>query len=270
MTATDTLPSFEVQDGIGRITLDDPATLNSLSPASFARLHEIYTEAGERAGRDVHALLLTARGRAFSAGAELSSLSRMQGEEPLGHRITRWMREAGNDAVKAWSRPPVPMVTAINGIVVGIAASLALAGDIVIAGRSASFKFPFLTGLGVMPDGGLSWTLPRLVGPARTRAMLLLGERISAEQAAEWGLIWRCVDDADLQAEALKIAERLSRLPHYAAREVRAALLASQHQDFDRQCDYEIERTHVLVEGPEFAEGMKAFVEKREPRFRQE
>lgn len=267
---TQGLPRFEVEDRIGRITLDDPATFNSLSPAVMVRLGEIFDEVRQRARADIDALVVTGTGRAFCAGAGLGSMFEMGRESGLsvGQAIARWTRDKGTPVVMSWSDLPVPMVTAINGVTAGMGMSLALSGDIVIAARSASFKVPFLTGLGILPDCGLTWQLPLLIGSARTRAMALLGDRVTAEQAVEWGMIWRCVDDAELQSEAMKLAHRLAQLPHYAAAELRHLLALSSRQDFAAQYHSELARNTELLDGPEFAEGLSAFFEKREPRFR--
>lgn len=263
------LPRFEVTDGIGRITLDDPATLNSLGPAVFARLGEIFTEVRERADRDVFALVLTGSGRGFCAGAGLHDMVEMarQSGDGVGQTIGRWTQEKATQVVLAWADLPVPMVTAVNGVTAGIGVSLALAGDVVIAARSASFKLPFLTGLGIVPDGGTTWQLPRLIGTARTTAMALLGDRVGAEDAERWGLIWRCVDDAALLDEALALAQRLAALPRGAAREVRALLAASPRNDFAAQYHAELARNIELLTHPTFEEGLNAFFEKRAPRF---
>lgn len=264
------LPRFAIESRIGRITLDDPATYNSLSPAAFLRLGEIFAEVRARANRDLDALVLTGSGKAFCAGADLGSLARLGGETGTasGSQILEWMKAHGAPVMKAWQDPAVPMVSAVNGVTVGIGVSLALSADIAIAGRSASFKLPFLPGLGLMPDGGLTWLLPRRIGFARTQALTLLGDKLDAQQAADWGLIWRCVDDAALEGEAMAVAQRLSRLPVYAAREMRAAQARALDHDLASQCDYELERDTRLLEGPEFEEGLRAFLEKREPRFR--
>jgi 2-(1,2-epoxy-1,2-dihydrophenyl)acetyl-CoA isomerase len=264
------LPRFEVVDGIGRITLDDPATLNSLSPAVFARLGEIFEEVRARADRDLFALVLTGTGRGFCAGAGLSGMVAMAREQggQVGEAIGRWTQVDGTPVVLAWADLPIPMVTAVNGVTAGIGVSLALAGDVVIAARSASFKLPFLTGLGIVPDGGTTWQLPRLIGTARTTAMALLGDRISAEDAERWGLIWRCVDDAQLLDEAQGLARRLAELPRGAAPEVRGLLAAASRNDFATQYHLELARNVERLKRPAFEEGLSAFFEKRAPRFR--
>lgn len=265
------LPRFHVEAGIGYIRLDDPPRFNALSPAAFSRLREIFAEIHERAHHDIRAVVLTGTGRAFCAGAELSSMFAMgqaseQGES-VGNRIARWTRDDGTPAVMEWNNLPVPLVVAVNGVTAGIGMSLALSGDIVIAARSASFTVPFMTVLGIVPDGGLTWQIPRLIGQARSMAMSLLGERLKAEDAERWGLIWRCVDDEALEQTAREIALKLAALPSYATTELRRVFRASTHNDFTTQYDLELARNTELLDGKEFAEGISAFLAKRPPQF---
>lgn len=267
----DRLPSLHVDAGrIATVRFNDPATLNGFSPAVFARLREILAELSRMAIADqVRAVVLTGSGRAFSAGAELASVFRAVPEgASVGRHIARFAREEGTPVIVAFSRLPVPLVVAVNGVAAGIGFSLALMGDVVLAGRSASFVVPFMTRLGIVPDGGLSWHLPRLIGHARASALSLLGDRLSAEKAADWGLIWACVDDADLLTAAHEIAVRLAGLPSYAAPEMRGLLAASAANDFSTQYGFELERNEELLDGPAFREGLNAFVDKREPRYR--
>ena len=264
----DTLPRFEHIDDIAVVTLNDPGTFNGLSPAVFTRLREIIAEVDARAGRDIRALVLTGSGKAFCAGAELNSIFRSAPEgRSVGQHIAQFTREIGTPALMDLHRVPVPFVTAVNGVAAGLGLSIAFNGDVVLAARSASFVVPFFTRLGIVPDGGLTWQLPRLVGHARASAMALLGERMSAEAAEQCGLIWRCVDDAALLPTAMDAARRLARLPAYACHEMRAALAASQRNTYEQQYEYELRRNEELLDGPDFREGLSAFLEKREPRY---
>jgi len=271
------LPQFSVDDeGIGTIRLNNPARLNSLSPQTFTRLGEIFAEIRERAHADVSAVVLTGTGRGFCAGAELSSMfqkadSTASPSEPgqsVGRRIASWTRDEGTPVVMAWNDLPVPLIVAVNGVTAGIGLSLALSGDVVVAARSANFSVPFMTVLGIVPDGGLTWQLPRLVGHARSLGLSLLGERISAEEAERWGLIWRCVDDALLEQTTRTLALRLTRLPTYAIHELRQVFRASYRNDFGQQYDLELSRNTELLDGAAFQEGIEAFLEKRQPQFR--
>ena len=145
---------------------------------------------------------------------------------------------------------------------------LALAADVVIAARSAYFYLPFMPKLGIVPDMGSSWFIPRLLGAARATALTLLGERLSAEDAAQAGLIWRCVDDAALPAEARATAQRLAALPAHAALETRRCLDLAATSTLEQQLAYEAARQRELLDRPEFEEGVAAFVAKREPVYR--
>lgn len=265
------LPSFSVDaERIGLIQLNDPATLNGLSLPVFVRLREIIAELHERAARDeVRAVILTGTGRGFCAGAELNSIFRsVPPEASLGAHIGKFGREEGAPIVLALNTLPVPLVVAVNGVAAGMGFSIALMGDVVLAAESASFVVPFMTGLGILPDTGLSSTLPRLIGPARAAALTLLGEKLPAARAAEWGLIWRCVPDTELMSNAHAVALKLARLPAYAASEVRAMLAASMKNSFEEQYHYELDRNEVLLDGADFREGLTAFVEKRTPQYR--
>jgi 2-(1,2-epoxy-1,2-dihydrophenyl)acetyl-CoA isomerase len=262
------LPDLSIEDCIATVTFRDPATLNGLSPAVFTRLGEIFIELTARAGSDVRAVVLTGSGRAFSAGAELNSIFRSApADRSVGQHIADLAENCVTPTMMALHHCPLPLVSAINGVAAGIGMSIALKADVVVAARSASFVVPFMTGLGIVPDGGLTWQLPRLVGYARASAMCLLGERLSAEAAVRSGLIWQCVDDDALLATAHEVARRLSRLPAYACAEIRAALAQADEHDYTQQYHYELDRNVTLLEGHDFLEGITAFLEKRAPRY---
>jgi 2-(1,2-epoxy-1,2-dihydrophenyl)acetyl-CoA isomerase len=162
---------------------------------------------------------------------------------------------------------PFPVVSAVNGACAGAGVGLALAADLVVASRSAYFFLSFMPRLGIVPDLGSTWFLERMIGRPRAVGMALLGERISAEQALDWGLIWGCVDDAQLMEHCMALAQQLARLPAHAAQEIRRAFDSAAHQDLSTQLQYEARRQHELIDRPEFAEGVKAFLSKREPNF---
>jgi 2-(1,2-epoxy-1,2-dihydrophenyl)acetyl-CoA isomerase len=162
---------------------------------------------------------------------------------------------------------PVPVVCAVNGPAAGAGVGLALACDIVVAARSAYFYLPFLPKLGIVPDLGCTWFIPRRVGPARAMGMALLDEKLGAETAAQWGLIWACIDDKLLLLEASKIAQRLAQLPVHAVIEARKAIEQSERHSLPDQLHYESERQRELIEQPTFAEGVMAFLQKRAPVF---
>jgi 2-(1,2-epoxy-1,2-dihydrophenyl)acetyl-CoA isomerase len=260
--------TFEVADGIATLTLNEAERMNPLD----APLIQGCLDAAQRVHEDrsVRALLLNARGRAFSVGADLSDLksnAQRPGGESLGHYVGRLMAERGNPLMAALRALPVPVVCAVQGAAAGGGVGLALAADIVVAARSAYFYLPFVPALGLVPDMGSSWFLPRAVGHARALGLTLLGDKLPAQQAADWGLIWACVDDDKLQDEGRLVARRLAALPAHAIVETRALFEASRKNDFEQQLALERERQQALIDGGAFAEGVRAFGERRSPVF---
>ena len=253
-------------DGIAHVTLNLPAKLNPLTIPMQQELLQAYERVRE--DRSVRALVLTGAGKAFCVGADLESLGEADATgKSAGNRTAEMMNAWTNRLVGELEDLPVPVVSAVNGAAAGAGVGLALAADVVVAGRSAYFYLPFLPRLGIAPDIGTTWVVPRLVGRARFMAMALLDERLDAERAAEWGLVWSCVDDAALAAEAHGLAERLAMLPTGAVVEARQAYAAAQHNDLPEQLAYETERQRHLIDRPAFAEGVAAFRAKRRPQF---
>ncbi len=276
---------FEVDEGgIATLTLNEPARLNPLTTAIQQGCLEALQ--GVRDDVSIRALILTAKGKAFCVGADLTQLAQWRarsgepaGQPPaggtrtaappsLGQQVGDMMASSANPIIEGLGSLPVPVVCAINGPAVGGGFGLALAGDIVIAARSAYFYLPFVPALGLVPDMGASWRLPRAVGSARAMGMALLGERVSAEQAADWGLIWACADDDKLAAQALKTAQRLAALPAHSALETRALLQAAGRNSLAQQLDCERVRQTELIDGESFAEGLAAFIGKHPAAFK--
>ncbi|MDM0117431.1 enoyl-CoA hydratase/isomerase family protein [Variovorax sp. J22R133] len=196
------------------LALDRPASLNALDPEL---LHALGTAMSDALDGHATALVLTGTGRAFSAGADLRWFAQRSAQGVEAQRIAlKEMLEAGGSVVRAILEAPVPVVSAINGPCIGGALGIALAADVALAGRSAYFSLPQVPQLGIVPDLGASWLLPRLVGRPRAMGMSLFGDRIHAGQAEQWGMVWKCVDDADLQAQALSIARQLAAAPAQA------------------------------------------------------
>ncbi len=255
-----------IDEGIATLTLDQPKTMNALSVPLQEEVREALKEL--RGRDDVKALILTGTGKAFCSGADLGSMSPGgDGGPSLGTQTKNLMKELSNPLALELRELPFPVVSAVNGAAAGAGASIALAADIVVAGKSAYFLFPFIPKLGILPDLGATWILPRLIGRARAMAVSLLGERIHGPEAVEQGLIWKCTDDDQLPAEALALARRLASGPAHAAPEMRAALDKADTATLAEQLAYEAERQNDLIDSPTFQEGVRAFLEKRAPKF---
>lgn len=256
---------WESKEGVATLTLNLPAKLN---PIAIDLQHELRAAlARVREDRDVRAVVLTGAGKAFCVGADLSAMRPPEGNETLGDQTAKWMQSVSNPLIEELRALPVPVVCAVNGAAAGAGVGLALAGDVTIAAKSAYFYLSFLPKLGIVPDLGCTWIIPRLVGPARAMGMSLLDERLGAERAAQWGLIWACVEDDLLLPEAQQIAKRLARLPAHAVIEARRAFEASARHNLPEQLHYESERQRELLNRPAFAEGVAAFLQKRAPEF---
>lgn len=262
---------FDVDaEGVATITLNDPGRLNPLGEAVVEGL----ARAVERVREDeaVRALVLTGRGRGFSVGADLGHYRGLLDAPPpgmsLGAYVGRLMARI-NPVIVALRTLPVPVVCAVNGVAAGGGVGLALAGDLVVAARSSYFYLPFVPALGAVPDMGSTWVLPRTIGRARALGLALTGYKLPAATAQAWGLIWDCVDDECLAAEAGRLARQLAALPAGAVEETRAILAAAEVNDLPAQLALERERQMALVDGPDFAEGVRAFAERRAPAFRE-
>ena len=255
---------------IALIVLQDSARMNPLGRPLQLRLRELLAEVRE--DTSLRALVLTAEGRGFCVGADLSSMGGAQGGaqadgRTLGEQTADNMQQLSNRLILDLQQLPVPVVCAINGAAAGAGVGLALAGDVALAARSAYFYLPFLPRLGIVPDLGTTWFIERRLGRARALGLSLLGDRLGAQQAADWGLVWACVDDEALREQALAAAARLARLPAGAVLEARRALDHAAASTLEQQLHYEAERQRELVGAPAFMEGVQAFMQKREPVF---
>jgi 2-(1,2-epoxy-1,2-dihydrophenyl)acetyl-CoA isomerase len=264
--STSNLVLISIQDSIATITFNDPNRLNPLSNELVKALADALTHVANN--HNVRALILTGSGKGFCSGADLKgNLAPPADGETIGSTLYDWMTESLNPIIKHLQNYPVPVLCALNGSASGAGMGLAMACDIIIAARSSYFYMPFMPSLGIVPDMGASWFLPRITGRARATALTLLGDRLPAEQAEQWGLIWRCVDDGDLATETMAIASRLAALPAHAAIETRRLMTASEANSLDQQLAYEAERQRELLDRPEFLEGVMAFMAKRKPQF---
>ncbi len=265
MTASFETLRFELAGGVATITLSRPERLNAFTRRMHEELREALAEvrSGRAEGR-IRALLLTGAGRAFCAGQDLDERRpNPDGSPPdLGASIEHNYKPL----VLALRALEMPVIAAVNGVAAGAGASLALACDLVVAARSASFIQAF-SKLGLVPDTGGSWILPRLLGPARAMGLALLGERLSAEQAAEWGLIWQCVDDDALLPSATALAARLAAGPTLGYARTKQCIWASSGNDFETQLDLERDLMRELGRSDDYREGVAAFKEKRAARF---
>jgi 2-(1,2-epoxy-1,2-dihydrophenyl)acetyl-CoA isomerase len=257
---------LERQDDIAIVVLDNPTRMNPLGHDLVRSLRALLAQL--RDDREVRALVLTGEGKAFSAGADLAARpSDPPDPRPFDEQTAEVMHKIMNPLIAELYEMPMPVVSAVNGVCAGGGIGVALAADVVLAARSAYFFLPFLPKLGLLPDMGSTWFLERTVGRARAQGMSLLGDRLPAEQAAAWGLIWACVDDASLREQTLAVARRLAKLPPQAALEARRAFAAAAHNSLPAQLHYEGERQIELRGRASYAEGKQAFLEKREPRF---
>ena len=247
--------------GITRLTLNRPEKLNALN----RQLYEAMMAALEAAEKDdgCRVLVLTGAGRAFCAGQELGAeVFNPAGPQPdVGIVIERY-----NEMIERMRRLAKPIVAAVNGIAAGGGASLALACDIVIARKSAIFLQAFAR-IGLVPDCGGTYFLPRLIGEARARAHAMLAEPVKAEQAEAWGMIWKAVDDDKLDAEANSIAERLAAGATHALGLTKQALQASLDHDLASQLRLERDLQRKAAASADYKEGVTAFLEKRPARF---
>lgn len=259
---------FDVREGVAMMTLNEGERLNPLTQPILHGVLDGLRRVREDTG--IRALLLTADGRGFCVGADLQEFGRRAADlasGTLGDYVGELLREQAGPIMLAMRALPVPVVCAINGVAAGGGVGLALSGDMVLAARSAYFYLPFMPALGLVPDMGSSWLVPRAVSPARALGLALTGERLDAQRAADWGLIWACVEDTELQREALRLAQQLARLPAHAIQEARALAVAAGRNSLEQQLVLECERQQGLIDGDSFAEGVRAFAERRTPVF---
>lgn len=256
---------LDVAGRVATLTLNRPERLNSFNDLMHEEVRTALAEVAEkrRAGQ-VRALVLTGAGRGFCAGQDLSDRSVAAGDEApdLGASVEKNYKPL----VMTLRNLELPVIAAVNGVAAGAGANLALACDLVFAARSASFIQSFCK-LGLIPDTGGTWILPRLLGPARAMGLALLGDKLSAEQAEHWGLIWKCLDDAELMPAVHTLAARLADGPTFGYARTKQALWASSTHDFESQLDLERNLMTVCGRSNDYREGVAAFMEKREARF---
>jgi 2-(1,2-epoxy-1,2-dihydrophenyl)acetyl-CoA isomerase len=252
---------FEVTDAIARLTFNRPERLNSFNTAMHAEVRSALAEIGDGSAR---VLVITGAGRGFCAGQDLNDRAVAPGgaAPDLADSIERYYKPL----VLALRALPMPVIAAVNGVAAGAGANLALACDLVIAARSASFVQAFAK-LGLVPDSGGTWFLPRLVGSARAIGLTFLGEKLAAEEAAAWGLIWRCVEDAELLQVVDTLARQLAVAPTRGLARTKQAIYEGLTRTLGEQLDIERDYQGELGRSADYAEGVAAFTAKRAPRF---
>jgi 2-(1,2-epoxy-1,2-dihydrophenyl)acetyl-CoA isomerase len=243
------------------ITLNRPDRLNAFNDAMHVALRTAIAAA--ETDENCRALLITGAGRGFCAGQDLNDRVVKPDEKPAPSNS---LEQHYNPLVRKLRELPFPVIAAVNGVAAGAGCNIALACDIVVAARSAKFIQSFAR-IGLVPDSGGTWVLPRLAGDARARGLALLAEPLSAETAEAWGLIWKCVDDADLRGEADKMCAHFAAAPTQGLALIKRALNVSSGNTLDAQLDLERDLQRLAHQTPDYAEGVRAFVEKRKPHF---
>lgn len=253
---------FELSEGIARLTLNRPDRLNSFNVEMHREVREALRQlAQDRAAR---VLVLSGAGRGFCAGQDLGDRAVAPGGQgvDLGESIDSYYKPL----VLALRNLPMPVIAAVNGVAAGAGANIALSCDLVIATRSASFIQSF-SKLGLVPDSGGTWLLPRLLGNARALGLALLADKLPAERAAQWGLIWRCVEDNEFQEAVDTLAKQLAVAPTRGLARTKQAIYESWGKSFEQQLDQERGFQRELGRSLDYAEGVAAFTEKRNPKF---
>lgn len=253
---------FKIDNGIALLTLNRPDRLNSFTQAMHLEVRNALDKV--QADKTARVLVLTGAGRAFCAGQDLNDRAVDPGAPgvDLGESVEKFYAPL----VLSLKNLPMPVICAVNGVAAGAGANLALACDIVLAAKSASFIEAFCK-LGLIPDTGGTWHLPRLVGPARAMGLALLGEKLSAEQAEAWGLIWRCVPDEALMDEAMAMAEHFAAAPTRGLAFTKRAMQASQTNTLEQQLQLEAGMMRELGYSHDYREGVAAFIAKRPAKF---
>ncbi len=245
-------------DGIARITLNRPERLNSFTKAMHAELRDALDNLGK-----ARVVILTGAGRGFCAGQDLNDRA-VAGEEPVD--LGETVEASWNPLVRTLAALPQPVVARVNGVAAGAGANIAFACDLVVAAKSAKFIQSF-SALGLIPDSGGSWHLPRLVGQARALGLALTGEALPAAKAADWGLFWKCVEDDALDAEVDALAAKLASLPPLGLAAIKAIIRTTGSRTLDQELDLQRDEMRRLGFTADYREGVTAFLEKRPAKF---
>jgi 2-(1,2-epoxy-1,2-dihydrophenyl)acetyl-CoA isomerase len=259
---------FERHDAIVTVTLNRPDRLNAITVELLADLRAAAETIA--ADKTIRAAVITGAGRGFCAGADLSAHDQpTQPNQSRGERTRERLDKHFNPTAMAWYQLPIPVIAAVNGVAAGAGVSLALTADVVIAARSASFLQVFAPKLGLVPDMGATFHVPQLIGAARAKALALFGEKLSAERAAEWGLIWECVDDDILMGKVYEYARQLATGPTKAFAAVKR-IYNTPTGTLHAQMQVEAITQGELADSQDFAEGVSAFLQKRAAHFKGE
>jgi 2-(1,2-epoxy-1,2-dihydrophenyl)acetyl-CoA isomerase len=249
---------FKAESGIARLTLNRPDRLNSFT----IQMHEEVADALSNLG-NARVLVLTGAGRGFCAGQDLNDRAVAPGASvDLGESVEKRY----NPLIRRLTSLPLPVIARVNGVAAGAGANIALACDIVIAAKSAKFIQSFAN-IGLIPDSGGTWVLPRLVGQARALGLALTAEPLPAEKAAEWGLIWKAVDDESLDAEVDALATRFASAPTRGLAAIKKMIRQSWSHSLDQELELQRDMMRELGGSEDYREGVAAFMEKRTPKF---
>jgi 2-(1,2-epoxy-1,2-dihydrophenyl)acetyl-CoA isomerase len=253
--------TVDVNEAIATITLNRPERLNACSLEMAGEINDALASDV----KDARALIITGAGKGFCSGADLaaSGSRSVTGGEGSYIALTRHY----NPLMMNLARLNMPIITAVNGPAAGVGCSIGLCGDFVIAGKSGYFLQAFVN-IGLVPDGGASWMLPRLIGKARATEMMMLGEKIHGDKAADWGLIFKCVEDADLMAEARALATRLANGPTVAYAVMRKNILTAMENSYAEALLAEAEGQRISGSSEDAREGALAFLQKRKAEFK--
>lgn len=250
---------FDMDGQVAVLRLNRPERLNALTPAMLDLLRETLNEAVAQGAR---AVLLTGEGRAFCSGADLAASAEGMGVRDPGESL----RAHYNPLAETFARLPIPIVTAVNGAAAGAGASLALLGDIVVAARSSYLLLAFAN-IGLVPDAGVTWLVAKSAGRAKALEMALLGERLSAQDAKDAGIVTRLVDDEALIDEAMALARKLASMPTKALGMIRAQVAAALTGTLSSTLEIEADHQSRAAQTADFREGVTAFLQKRKPDF---
>ena len=254
---------FSIENGLAKLVWNRPDKLNSFNTEMHGEVKDALKQV-KKSG-EARCLLITGNGRGFCAGQDLSDRAVSSSDEAPD--LSQSIEKNYNPLIRTLTTLEMPVICAVNGVAAGAGANIAFACDIVLAAKSASFIQSF-NRLGLVPDSGGTWILPRLVGHARAMALCLLGDKISAEQAQQWGMIWKVLEDDELQSEAEKLGYQLAKAPTRGLALVKRAVHAAASNTLDEQLDLERDLQGVAGRTEDYREGVNAFMEKREPNYK--